>query len=40
MKKLGMMVGSGLAAFALIGTMALIMFGTEHLLRALGVIGH
>ena len=40
MKKLGMIVGSGLAAFALIATMALVMFGAEALLRALGLIGH
>jgi hypothetical protein len=33
-KKLGMVVGSGLAAFALIGTMALIMFGADKLLHA------
>jgi len=40
MKKLGMIVFSGLAALSLIGFMALVMFGAERLLRAVGVIGH
>lgn len=40
MKKLGMIVFSGLAALSLIATMALVMFGVEALLRALGVIAH
>jgi len=40
MKKLGMIVGSGLAALSLIGTMALVLFGVEALLRALGIVGH
>jgi len=34
MKKLGMIVFSGLVALALIGTMALVMFGADHLLHA------
>lgn len=40
MKKLGMIVFSGVAALSLIGFMALLLFGVEHLLRAMGVIGH
>lgn len=40
MKKVGMMLFSVLVAFGLIGTMALLLFGTEHLLRVVGIIGH
>jgi hypothetical protein len=40
MKKLALLIGSGLLALALIGVMALLVFATDHGFRALGLIGH
>jgi hypothetical protein len=40
MKKLGLIVFSGVAALSLIALMALILFGVERLIGAIGGGGH